>query len=110
MLALFVHIIHRIIVYITLFGFILPKKYLKYHLFMWPTILLHWVTNNNRCFLTDLEIKLSGSAWKESEFGVKIARSLGFNIKEKTSKNLTKIYTTFYAISWFISLYRYIYT
>ena len=108
MLALTVHIIHRILVYFTLLGFLLPKKYLKYHLIMWPGIILHWLTNNNRCFLSDLEVKLSGESWgkKESDFGIKIAKSFGLNI---TLKDTTKIYIVFYTITWLISLLRFIY-
>ena len=108
MLALSVHIIHRILVYFTLLGFLLPKKYLKYHLIMWPGILLHWLTNNNRCFLSDLEVKLSGESWgeKESDFGIKIAKSFGINI---TLKDTTKIYIIVYTIIWLISLLRFIY-
>ena len=108
MLALSVHIIHRILVYFTLLGFLLPKKYLKYHLIMWPGILLHWLTNNNRCFLSDLEVKLSGESWgeKESDFGIKIAKSFGINI---TLKDTTKIYIIVYTITWLISLLRFIY-
>ena len=75
---------------------------------MWPGILLHWLTNNNRCFLSDLEVKLSGESWgeKESDFGIKIAKSFGINI---TLKDTTKIYIIVYTIIWLISLLRFIY-
>ena len=75
---------------------------------MWPGILLHWLTNNNRCFLSDLEVKLSGESWgeKESDFGIKIAKSFGINI---TLKDTTKIYIIVYTITWLISLLRFIY-
>ena len=108
MLALSVHIIHRVLVYFTLLGFLLPKKYLKYHLLMWPGIVLHWLTNNNRCFLSDLEIKLSGKSWgsKESDFGIKIAKSFGLNI---TQKHTTWMYIIVYTLIWLISLFRFIY-
>jgi len=110
MLALLIHITHRIIVYITLFGFILPKKYLKYHLFMWPIILLHWLTNNNRCILTELEEKITGKPWKESDFSIKISKSLGVYSEKQSKNDFNKGYIIFFSIGWFISLCRYMYT
>ena len=113
MLSSFIHIFHRILTYFTLFGFLLPRKYLIYHLFFYPSMIIHWMTNNNKCILTELEIKLSGRSWSEfeSSFGIKLFNSLGFNIKKdkNTSDFITKLYITTYTISWFISLYRYIY-
>lgn len=107
MLALIVHILHRILVYFNLFGFLLPKKYLIYHLFLWPIILIHWLTNNNKCFLTQLEIQLSGNNWgkKESDFGIGIAKSFGINLSKKETD---KISITLATISWLISLIRFV--
>ncbi len=106
--ALIVHIFHRILVYFTLLGCFLPTKYLQYHLIVWPVIILHWFTNNNRCFLSDLEVKLSGESWgkKESDFGIKVAKSFGLHI---TLEDTTRMYITFSTLSWLISFIRFIY-
>ena len=59
-------VIHRIVVYFMVFGFILPKKYLKFHLLTYPLIWLHWKLNNNKCFLTELEYKLKGIKYEDT--------------------------------------------
>ena len=113
MLALLIHIFHRVFTYFTLFGFLLPKKYLIYHLLCFPGILIHWMTNNNKCILTELEIQLSGKSWSEyeSEYSIKLLKSFGINVKkDKNTKDfITKLYITSYTISWLISLIRYIF-
>ena len=118
MFSLFVHVFHRVIVYITIFGFLLPKKYLLYHLLLFPIMLVHWILNDNKCILTELEVKLSGKSWGESsrEFSIKVLRTLGFKLEnvnmkreDRCNDKITQIYITIYGISWFISLVRYIY-
>lgn len=51
-------LIHKLIVYLMLFGFLLPQKYLYLHLIAWPAVYLHWQLNNDKCFLTELEYTL----------------------------------------------------
>ena len=117
MLAILVHIFHRIQVYLTVFGFLLPKKLLIFHLLIWPSMIIHWIFNDNKCILTELEVELSGKSWGESqaEFSTKLLRTLGFNLNSEDiyfnmqCDRITNIYIILYSISWVISLIRYIY-
>lgn len=51
----FVRLIHYIIVFFIFFGFLLPDKYIKYHLFFIVILKIHWITNNDKCILTQIE-------------------------------------------------------
>ena len=51
---LIVHTIHKLLVYFTIFGFLLPRKYLICHLLVFPIILFHWILNDNKCAFTQL--------------------------------------------------------
>jgi len=60
MLLLFlIYAIHSLLQVFLAFGFLLPKKYLMYYIFCWPTMLLCWKTNNDKCFITEWENKLN---------------------------------------------------
>lgn len=56
----FIELIHEIFVIVMIYGFILPKPFLKYYLFLWPLTWLHWQFNNDKCFLTQMEYRFKG--------------------------------------------------
>ena len=108
------HILHKLIVYFMVFGFLLPKKYLIYHLIVWPLVWLHWKTNNNYCFLTQLESKLNGKESPnvieaqadstDTEFMKQLFNSIGIIMPIERIHLLTRIMFT---TSWTISSYIY---
>lgn len=51
-------VIHHFVFFTLVFGFLLPKPYLKYHIVVLIIGFLHWHTNNQRCILTDIHKKI----------------------------------------------------
>lgn len=49
-----------------LFGFLLPRKYLVYYIIFWFIIQVHWLSNNGKCVLTELENINGGHSDKET--------------------------------------------
>ena len=113
-LSLVIHIFHKFFVYFIVFGFLLPKKYLRYHLFAWPLVWLHWKTNNGYCFLTQLENRLNGKESPnvieahanstDAEFMKRLFNNMGIIMPIERIHLLTNILFT---ASWVISSYRY---
>ena len=48
---------HYIVFFTMYFGFLLPKRLLKYHIAGLCLGLIHWATNGNRCILTQIHRK-----------------------------------------------------
>jgi hypothetical protein len=88
-----------------LFGFILPKQYLLYHLLSFPIIYLHWMTNNNKCILSELEHYLKGTKYDNEsyEYVKKLYSELGFNIPKN---KVSLVFYTHLGISFVISIFR----
>jgi hypothetical protein len=113
-ISLVIHIFHKLFVYFVVFGFLLPKKYLIYHLVTWPLVWFHWKTNNGYCFLTQLESRLNNKDSPnvveahansgDSEFMRQLFNNIGIVISLERIHLLTEILFT---TSWVISFYRY---
>jgi uncharacterized protein with PQ loop repeat len=57
----FLRILHIGIVFFVIFGCLFDSRtVLKLHVLFVPLMILHWKTNNGRCFLTNLEYRLKG--------------------------------------------------
>jgi hypothetical protein len=109
-------VLHKIIVYFIIFGCLLPKKYLPFHLASWPIVYIHWKLNDNKCILTQLEHWLKdGTSMKDAPkigekrdddfyFTKKTLGNLSINLSDEDIDNL--VYLVF-SISWLISFYRY---
>ena len=113
-LANVIHITHKIIAYIVIFGFLLPKKYLWYHQFLFPILFLHWKTNNDSCILSQIEVYILGDKNvpivendhddSDSTFMKSLFSNWGLKI---TSDHESNIYTVvLFTTSWLITLYR----
>ena len=104
-IAVLVNIIHNIFILIMIFGFMLPKKYLKFHALIWPLTLLHWKTNNNKCMLTQLEKYLKGddSDSSDSSFMKSFFKRWGINL---TMRGTNILNITLYTLGWLITMYR----
>lgn len=92
-------IFHHFIFITLVFGFLLPKPLLKYHVIALLIGFLHWQSNNQQCILTDIQRKLLNdkdySFFKDTVFQNKISKTQAFYIS----------YLTF-LISLLISLWR----
>jgi hypothetical protein len=56
---------HHFVFFTIFFGFLLPKRFLKYHLYILLIAFLHWQTNNQECILTQIQQKLI----KDKDYG-----------------------------------------
>lgn len=52
------------------------KKWLEFHYVLVPFLFLHWITNNNTCFLTNLECLLTGEKDTKKTFVGKIVEPI----------------------------------
>lgn len=107
-------IFHKLLVYFMMFGFLLPRKYLFYHLITFPLIILHWIFNEEKCFLTELEYKLKGlkdapvyTKDHNYPFMKRVYADFGFH---PTNEQMHSIVMISLFGSWLITFYRmYIY-
>jgi hypothetical protein len=107
-------IIHKILVYFMFLGFLLPKKYLPFHLLVWPIVYTHWQFNDNKCILTQIELKIKNGSEKDAPsvdadhgsdyyFIKKILAD--FNI-ELTNRGMSNLTYSLFTIAWLISFIR----
>jgi hypothetical protein len=106
----FFNLIHYSIVAFITLGAFLPKKYLFYFIFAWPLMILHWKTNNDKCFITELECWLDKQPYcdrSDNEYPFVTHLLSFFNIKitdKKTKNNIIMYGLTFF---WLIGMGRY---
>jgi hypothetical protein len=99
--------LHEMLVLLILFGWLLPRNYLIYYIFLYPLLLLHWKSNNGNCILTDWWIKLSGKDYRKDSknpFMSKMFKKYGINL---TDKQTTFLLDYVYKITWLIAVLRY---
>jgi len=101
-IAVLVNIIHSIFVYVMIFGFMLPKKYLKFHALMWPLTCLHWKLNSDKCIFTQLENYFKGD-YSESSFMKYFFKRWGINL---TLRDVGRWSTILFTLGWLITMYR----
>jgi hypothetical protein len=67
--------LHYFITFYSLFGGLITSncKWLQIHFIFNTLILLHWLTNNNRCFLSEYD-------YKENAYTAQLLNKLGINI------------------------------
>lgn len=107
-----IFVLHIFVLLFAVLGFLLPKKYLIVHLLLWPIIIIHWITNNDNCILTELEKTTKTPGSEYVHFSIRIKELLGIKDGESEEKDIDmmrNIYVTVYCITWLISLVRYVY-
>jgi len=107
-----IFILHILLLVFAVLGCLLPKKWLILHLLVWPLIIIHWLTNNDNCILTQLEKTTRPPGIEYVHFSLRIKDLLGIkdgNSEEADIDMMRNIYVTGYSITWLISLYRYVY-
>jgi len=104
--------IHIFILFALIFGFFIPGKYLIYYLIIWPAIYIHWLFNDDRCMLTDIENKLNDNHYNNvDEYRYKNYNNVFKQLKkysiyfDNIDDFTTKIYTTA-SILWVIGFFR----
>lgn len=103
-LAYFIKIIHILLVlFIILTPFIGTPYQLTVHLVIVPFILLHWITNQSVCALTEMEKLLSGKTCDEDTF---FGQVVGPVYKFKTYKEENMFVWTLLITLWFITYIR----
>jgi hypothetical protein len=104
--------IHIFILFALIFGFFIPGKYLIYYLIIWPAIYIHWLFNDGKCMLTDIENKLNDNHYNNvDEYRYKNYNNVFKQLKkysiyfDNIDDFTTKIYTTA-SILWVIGFFR----
>lgn len=102
--------IHTIIPIFTFVGWALPWEQSWWvMLFLVPTMKIHWLTNNNICFLTTLEAKLRGNPAAGTEHQPGLLHRISLFLFGRRSPSEERV--VFYAeivmyIGWLISALR----
>jgi hypothetical protein len=116
-LKLAIILIHKIIVFFMISGFLIPKKYLFFYVIMWPSVYLSWQLNNNKCILTQIEYYLDNNKFPplvQDDHDYPFIRRMIKNISPKlanqkilTNKQIHYIIVLSLTILWFIGVIRY---
>lgn len=61
MLSDIIRWIHYFVVLFLFFGFLLPPKYVWTYVLFVIILKIHWMKNNDKCILTELEHRLTGT-------------------------------------------------
>ena len=95
-------LVHHILNVFAQFGFLCTNKTLLiFYLFAPILVMVHWKTNNNKCFLTEMVNKECG--YKNMYF-----RDIWFLLGFKNLQNYSDIHFTYLICAWFLGLIRYL--
>jgi hypothetical protein len=88
--AFMTHILHWAVLAFVLVGWALPWKLaLWFHALLIPALVVHWLTNDHRCVLTEMEEKFKASA-KAPERPPNEESFTGYIIRKLTGKTLSE--------------------
>ncbi len=107
----FLVFLHFAIVMFVIFGCLLTNhKVLLFHLIFLPILVLHWKTNDGVCYLTQIEHKIQGKGAKKIELQGGFTENLfkKFFRRQPTRALLQNITYSIMAVSWMISIIKYI--
>jgi hypothetical protein len=109
---------HEAIGLFTIFGFLIPNRYLPLFLITWPLIFLSWKVNYNRCILTDLEYYLDNKKFPpiiEDDYNYPFIRRVLKKINSKfadvkvlSNKKFHYFMVSVATTTWLIGLIRYL--
>jgi hypothetical protein len=104
MLAHFIGLIHYLlIVFIIGAPFLGSEYYLTMHIVIVPFIMLHWVTNQSVCALTEIEKLVRGEKDDDKTF---FGQVVGPIYKFKTQGDENTCLWTILIVLWMITLYK----
>lgn len=97
------HFIKAVHIAVVLFVVLVPlvsndELWLTYHFIVVPSIMFHWLTNNNVCCLTQLELLARGKSDTNETFLGKFINPV-YAVQNRVIWTVT-------AILWFITVYR----
>ena len=104
--------LHELFVIVMVFGCFIKIDYIKFHLYAFPILIIHWLTNEGYCFISEVTAKMS----EESDvlYGDKEDSSRLFMKRfwKKYGLDLSGYWLnisiiTLFFIAWIISSYRY---
>lgn len=101
-----VNLIHKFVIYFIFLGIFLPKNYLFMHLLLVPTIVIHWVINNDKCILTELEYKLKNEEYQSNDYPFAKSFFADMGYKDITTENIKNIEMYGLFGCWLISFIR----
>jgi hypothetical protein len=106
----FLKVMHLILGTFLVWGAFISKKYLIYFLFLLPVIYLHWLTNNNNCVLTELELCLDSNPncinnGENFEILGYILNYMNIDVPHKPDRQI--IFCAVVSFFWVVGLYRY---
>jgi hypothetical protein len=109
---------HEFIGLFTLFGCLIPNRYLPIFIATWPLIYLSWQLNYNRCILTDLEYYLDNKKFPpiiQDDYNYPFIRRMLKKInskyadeKELSNKQFHYFMVSLATITWLLGLIRYL--
>ena len=103
-----IHIFHILITYFAYFGWLFPQQYLIYFILNFPFLCIHWMFNNNRCVISEIEYKLHGVDYPINN----ISPHTDIFFEEHGILILSPykhIYTWLFIIAWLLGIVRYLY-
>ena len=117
-LKLAIILVHKIIVFSMIFGFLIPKKYLLFFIILWPSVYLSWQLNNNKCILTEIEYYLDNKKYSPSvtedhdyPFIRRMLSNININLTNQkilSNKHIHYIIVLLLTLLWFIGLVKYL--
>jgi hypothetical protein len=117
-LKLAIILIHKIIVFFMIFGFLIPKKYLLFFIIMWPSVYLSWQLNNNKCVLTEIEYYIDNNNFPPSitddhdyPFIRRMLSNINVNLTNQkilSNKQIHHIIMLSLTILWFVGVVKYL--
>lgn len=116
-LKLAIILVHKIIVFSMIFGFLIPKKYLLFFIILWPSVYLSWQLNNNKCILTEIEYYLDNKKFSPSvtedhdyPFIRRMLSNININLTNQkilSNRHIHYIIVLLLTLLWFIGLVKY---
>lgn len=97
-----IFVLHVIIFFLAvIIPFIGEKRIIRLYSLFIPVLFFHWMTNDDTCALTQIEMLLTGNEKKETFFG-RLIKPI-YTIDDNDANNLVK---TLFLFLWFVMQYR----
>jgi hypothetical protein len=104
--------LHELFVIVMIFGCFINDNYIRVHLYAFPILIIHWLTNDGYCFVTEVTAKMSEESDKLYGDKEESSRLFMKRFYLKYGLDLSGYWLnvstiTFFFIAWIISSYRY---
>ena len=104
--------LHELFVIVMVLGCMLNINYLRIHLYAFPVLILHWLTNDGYCVITEVTAKMSEESDKLYGDKEESSRLFMKRMFKKYGLDLSGYWLnvstiTLFFIAWIISSFRY---